>query len=199
MSQLFTSGGQSIGASASASVLSMNIQGWFPLGLTVLISLQVQGPLKSLFPYFCIPSLPWLATVWICPLALREDLGGWMKLISCKQETQDMKSLFAQKPTESYSVSVDSLQDIPQWNFEDWFTSSHSTSLTSHHGTVPPPPPQNRNAVTFSRLEKNAAYKNNIQAPTFPSLNIVSSSSTKFGIYMGINEIARKINTSSIT
>ena len=34
VSQLFTSGGQSIGASASASVLPMNIQGWFPLGLT---------------------------------------------------------------------------------------------------------------------------------------------------------------------
>ena len=39
MSQFFTSGGQSIGASASASVLPMNIQGWFPLGLTALISL----------------------------------------------------------------------------------------------------------------------------------------------------------------
>ena len=37
MSQLFTSGGQSIGA--SASVLWVNIQGWFPLGLTGLISL----------------------------------------------------------------------------------------------------------------------------------------------------------------
>ena len=34
VSQLFPSGGQSIGASASASVLPMNIQGWFPLGLT---------------------------------------------------------------------------------------------------------------------------------------------------------------------
>ena len=34
MSWLFTSGGPSIGASPSASVLSMNIQGWFPLGLT---------------------------------------------------------------------------------------------------------------------------------------------------------------------
>ena len=40
MSQLFASGGQSIGASASASVPPMNIQGWFPLGLTGLISLQ---------------------------------------------------------------------------------------------------------------------------------------------------------------
>ena len=39
MSQVFMSGGRSIRASASASVLPMNIQGWFPLGLTGLISL----------------------------------------------------------------------------------------------------------------------------------------------------------------
>ena len=38
MSQLFSSGGQSIGVSASASVLPMNIQDWSPLGLTGLIS-----------------------------------------------------------------------------------------------------------------------------------------------------------------
>ena len=37
VSQLFASGGQSIGASASATVLPMNIQDWFPLGLTGLI------------------------------------------------------------------------------------------------------------------------------------------------------------------
>ena len=43
VSQLFTSGGQSIGASALAPVLPMNIQGWFPLGLTGLISLQSKG------------------------------------------------------------------------------------------------------------------------------------------------------------
>ena len=43
MSQLFISGGQSIGVSASASVLPMNIEGWFPLGLTGLISLQSKG------------------------------------------------------------------------------------------------------------------------------------------------------------
>ena len=42
-SQLFASGGQSVGASASTSVLSMNIQSWFPLGLTGLISLQSTG------------------------------------------------------------------------------------------------------------------------------------------------------------
>ena len=43
MSHVFTSGGQSIGASASASVLPMNIQGWFPLGWTGLISVQSKG------------------------------------------------------------------------------------------------------------------------------------------------------------
>ena len=39
LSWLFASGGQSIGASASALVLPINIQSWFPLGLTYLISL----------------------------------------------------------------------------------------------------------------------------------------------------------------
>ena len=43
MSRLFAPGGQSIEASASASVLPMNIQDWFPLGLTGLISLQSKG------------------------------------------------------------------------------------------------------------------------------------------------------------
>ena len=43
MSQLFTSGGQSIGASGSASVLPINIQDGFPLGLTSLISFQSKG------------------------------------------------------------------------------------------------------------------------------------------------------------
>ena len=43
MSQLFTSVGQSIGVSVSASVLPKHIQGWFPLGLTALISLQPKG------------------------------------------------------------------------------------------------------------------------------------------------------------
>ena len=43
MSQLFASGGQSIGASASESLLPMNIQGWFTLGLTGWISLLPKG------------------------------------------------------------------------------------------------------------------------------------------------------------
>ena len=44
MSQFFASGGQSAGASASGSVLPMNIQKLFPLGLTGWISLQSKGP-----------------------------------------------------------------------------------------------------------------------------------------------------------
>ena len=43
MSQFFASCGQSISTSASALVLAMNIQNWFPLGLTGLISLQSKG------------------------------------------------------------------------------------------------------------------------------------------------------------
>ena len=43
MSQFFTSGGQNIGVSTSASDLPMNIQDWFPSGLTGWISLQSKG------------------------------------------------------------------------------------------------------------------------------------------------------------
>ena len=48
MSQLFTSGGQSIGVSASTSVLPMSTEDWSPLGWTVL---AVQGTLKSLLQH----------------------------------------------------------------------------------------------------------------------------------------------------
>ena len=48
MSQLFASGGQSIGVSASTSVLPMNTQDWSPLGWTGWVSLQFRG-LSSVF------------------------------------------------------------------------------------------------------------------------------------------------------
>ena len=47
MSQLFTSGGQSIGVTASASALTINIQDWFPLGWAGWISLLSKGSQKS--------------------------------------------------------------------------------------------------------------------------------------------------------
>ena len=49
MSQIFTSGGQSIGVSASASVLPMNTQDWSPLGWTSWISLQSKGLSRVFF------------------------------------------------------------------------------------------------------------------------------------------------------
>ena len=49
MSQFFASGGQSTGVSASASVLPMNIQDWFPLGWTGWISLQSKGLSRVFF------------------------------------------------------------------------------------------------------------------------------------------------------
>ena len=49
MSQFFPSGGQSIRVSASASVFPMNIQDWFLLGLTALISLQSKGLSRVFF------------------------------------------------------------------------------------------------------------------------------------------------------
>ena len=50
MSQFFASGGQSTGVSATTSVLLVNNQDWFPLGLTGLISLQVKGLQESSLP-----------------------------------------------------------------------------------------------------------------------------------------------------
>ena len=52
MSQLSASGGQSIRVSASTSALPMNIQDWFPLGLTGWIFLQSKGLSKSLLQHY---------------------------------------------------------------------------------------------------------------------------------------------------
>ena len=57
---VFTSGGQSIGVSASASVLPMNIQGWFPLGWSSWISLQSKG-LSRVFSSTTVKSINSLA------------------------------------------------------------------------------------------------------------------------------------------
>ena len=59
VSQFFASGGQSIGVSASASVLPMNIQDWFPLGLTSWISLKYKGLSSLLQHHSSKPSILW--------------------------------------------------------------------------------------------------------------------------------------------
>ena len=72
VSQFFTSHGQSLGASASASVLSVNIQDQFPLGLTGWISLQSKGLwtpwfksiISSLISFLYSPSLTSIHDCW---------------------------------------------------------------------------------------------------------------------------------------
>ena len=59
-----------------------------------------------LLPCFCIPTLPWLAAVWTCPLELREGHRGWLKPISYKQEMGDTERLCTRSPTGSCSVSL---------------------------------------------------------------------------------------------
>ena len=88
VSWLFTSGGQSIGASASASVLPMNNQGWVPLGLTGLISLLSTG-LSRVFSsttvqkycttfYMVQPSHLYMTTSKTIALARNKWMRGWM-------------------------------------------------------------------------------------------------------------------------
>ena len=70
MGHFFTSGDQSTGASASISILSMNIQGWFPLGLTGLISLQVQVTLKSILQHRSLKtSILWCSAFFVVQLS----------------------------------------------------------------------------------------------------------------------------------
>ena len=64
VSQFFASGGQSIEVSASTSVLPMNIQDWFPLGLIGLISLQFKGHSRS----FLEASVLWSSAFFIVQL-----------------------------------------------------------------------------------------------------------------------------------
>ena len=68
MSQFFTSGGQSTGV--SASVLPMNIQDWFPLGLNWLYLLSVQRTLKSLLQHHSSKaSILWCSAFFIAQLS----------------------------------------------------------------------------------------------------------------------------------
>ena len=71
---LFTSGGQNIGT--SASVLPMNIQGWFPLGLTGWISLQSKG-LSRVFFKTTVQKLNSLALSLLCGPTLTSIHGYW--------------------------------------------------------------------------------------------------------------------------
>ena len=98
MSRLFESGGQSIGASASASVLPVNIQDWLPLELTGLISLQSKG-LSTVFssttvqkyqffstqPFFIVQlSHPYMTTGKTMALTIQMVVGRFLQTLWCK-------------------------------------------------------------------------------------------------------------------
>ena len=78
MSQLFSSGSQSIGVSASTSVLPMNIQDWFPLGWTGWISLLSKG-LSRVFSNTTVQNHPFFsAAFFIIQLSHQLILASWM-------------------------------------------------------------------------------------------------------------------------
>ena len=80
MSWLFTLDGQSIGALASVSLLPMNIQNWFPLGLTDLDLLAVQGTVKTLLYPYLYPYLTLytkIISTWIKELNVRAKINSF--------------------------------------------------------------------------------------------------------------------------
>ena len=80
MSQLFTSGGQSIGVSASASVLPMNIQDWSSFRMDWLDLLAVQGTLKSLLQHYSLKA----STLWHSGFLIIQLLhSGFLSLLPC--------------------------------------------------------------------------------------------------------------------
>ena len=83
MSQLFTWDGQSIGDSASTSVLPVNTQGWSPLGWTGWISLPVQGTFKSLLQHHSSKaSILWHSAFFTVQLSHPYMTNGKTKVVS---------------------------------------------------------------------------------------------------------------------
>ena len=85
MSQFFTSGDWSIGVSASESYLPMNIQDWFPLGLTDVVSLQSKG-LKSFLQHHSLKaSILWHSAFFYIPTLI--SIRDYWKTIALTQRT----------------------------------------------------------------------------------------------------------------
>ena len=82
MNWLFALGGQSVGASTSASVLPMNIQGWFPLGLTGLISLLFKELLSLLQHYTWKASILWHSAFFMVQLSHSFITSGKMTALT---------------------------------------------------------------------------------------------------------------------
>ena len=107
VSLLFTSGGQSIGVSASASVLPMNIQYWFPLGLTGLISLQSKGFSRVFFK----ASILWCSAFFMVKLSHPYMTPG--KTIALTRQTFVGKETISHPTTCNVWIQTHSIQ-FPQ-------------------------------------------------------------------------------------
>ena len=92
VSCLFASGGQRIRASALASVLPMNVQSWFPLGLTGLISLQSKG-LKSLLQHHSTKT----SVLWCSAFFMDQLLHPYMTT-----DSSDLKDLCQQSNVSAF-------------------------------------------------------------------------------------------------
>ena len=92
VSQFFTSGGLSIGVSASASVLPMNIQDWLPLGWTGWISLMSKG-LSRVFSNTTVQKHQFLGT----PPCLWSNIHDY-----CKNHTFDYAELYWQSDVSAF-------------------------------------------------------------------------------------------------
>ena len=100
-SQFYASGSQSIGVSASASILSMNIQDWFPLGLTGLSSLQSLG-------YSFSSSYYWLSYYCYKSYVNRLDNGPLSNMSLSNNFSQSVACFFFLLSKYSYTILVGS-------------------------------------------------------------------------------------------
>ena len=116
MSQFFASGGQNIGVSVSASVLPMNIQDWFPLGLTCWISLQSKR-LSRFFSNTTVQNHQFFST----------QLGK-QRLNTGPPGKSPLLPFFPPPYLQHYR---------PSWNLYDLFLSSFSGLFSSHFPSLP--------------------------------------------------------------
>ena len=104
MSQFFTSGGQSIGVSASTSVLPMNVQDWFPVGWTGWISLKSKG-LWRVFNT-TIQSINSLALSFLYGLTLTSIHDYWKTIALTRQAPKSELPHYALQACCSYAYVV---------------------------------------------------------------------------------------------
>jgi len=123
MSRLFASGGQSIRALASTSVLLMNIQCWFPLGLTGLISLLCKGLSRAF----------WSTTIWkhkffgaqisFLMAEIKEELKSFLMRVKEECEKTGLKlniqktKIMASTPITSWKIDGENVETVTNFIF----------------------------------------------------------------------------------